>query len=181
MKNIIYKILFKFFNKISQFKVIVRVKYYESVTHQKINYVSQGEGGVVLSGDITKFKIAKTSHLKSSTFIECTGGVVIGDYFHTGRGLMIYSVAHDYLNAEALPYDEKILYLPVIIGDFVWCGANVSILPGVTVGQGAIIGMNSTVTKDVPENAIVTGNPARVIKYRDQEKVESLIKDKKFN
>ena len=48
-------------------------------------------------------------------------------------------------------------------------------------GQGAIIGLNSVVTKDVPENAIVVGNPAQVIKYRDKEKVESLIKDKKFN
>ena len=180
MRNIFYKILFKIFNKINEFRILVRLKYYESVTNQKINYVNQGEGGLVLSGDITKFRIAETSHLKSRTFIECSGCVVIGDYFHTGRGLTIYSVAHDYLNAEALPYDDKVLYLPVIIKDFVWCGANVSILPGVIIGQGAIIGMNSVVTKDVPENAIVAGNPARIIKYRDEVKVASLIKDKKF-
>ena len=181
MKNVIYKILFKIFNKINKFKIIVSIKYYELETNQKINYVTQGEGGLVLSGDITKFRIAETSHLKSGSYIECSGGVLIGEYFHTGRGLMIFSVAHDYLKAEALPYDEKVLFSPVIIGDFVWCGANVSILPGVIIGQGAIIGMNSVVTKDVPENAIVVGNPAQVIKYRDKEKVESLIKDKKFN
>ena len=49
------------------------------------------------------------------------------------------------------------------------------------IGQGAIIGMNSVVTKDVPENAIVAGNPARIIKYRDKVKVASLVKHKKFN
>ena len=101
MKNIIYKTLFKIFNKINKFKIIVRIKYYESVTNQKINYVAQGEGGLVLSGDVAKFRIAETSHLKSGTFIECSGGVVIGDYFHTGRGLTIFSTNHNYKSEKS--------------------------------------------------------------------------------
>lgn len=55
---------------------------------------------------------------------------------------------------------------PVIIGNDVWVGTRAIILPGVTISKGAIIGAGAVVTKDVPEYAIVGGNPARLIKYR---------------
>jgi len=55
---------------------------------------------------------------------------------------------------------------PVKIGDDVWIGTRVVILPGVTVGHGAIIGASAVVTKDVPPYAIVAGVPAKVVKWR---------------
>ena len=55
---------------------------------------------------------------------------------------------------------------PVVINDDVWIGARVTILPGVTVGKGAIIGAGSVVTKNIPEYAIVGGISAKVIKFR---------------
>jgi acetyltransferase-like isoleucine patch superfamily enzyme len=51
-----------------------------------------------------------------------------------------------------------------MISDFVWIGANVIILKGVTIGEGAIVGAGSVVTKDVPPYTIVAGNPARIIR-----------------
>ncbi len=135
-----------------------------------LNFVNQGNGGFTVSGDINKFSIDPTSHIKSDTFIECSGGVCIGRYFHTGRGLTILSVAHDYKNASKIPYDERIILKKIVIKDFVWCGLNVTILSGVTIGEGAIIAANTIVTKDVPPYAIVGGNPARIIKYRDIDK-----------
>ncbi|MGQ9662697.1 MAG: acyltransferase [Kiritimatiellia bacterium] len=57
---------------------------------------------------------------------------------------------------------------PVTIGDDVWIGTRVIILPGVTIGRGAIIGAGAVVTRDVPEYAIVGGNPARVIRFRKE-------------
>ena len=57
---------------------------------------------------------------------------------------------------------------PVIIGDDVWIGGRVIILPGVTIGNGAIVGAGAVVTRDVPEYAIVGGVPAKVIKMRTQ-------------
>lgn len=55
---------------------------------------------------------------------------------------------------------------PVVIGDDVWIGARVTILPGVQIGRGSVIGAGAVVTKSVPEYSIVGGNPARVLKYR---------------
>ena len=53
---------------------------------------------------------------------------------------------------------------PVKIGNKVWIGAHATILPGVTIGNGAVVGAGAVVTKDVPENAVVAGVPAKIIK-----------------
>ena len=137
-----------------------------------ISFVEQGDGSLhieSLNVSTSEFKIDSTSHLKSNTFIECSGGVIIGRYFHTGKSLTIYSVKHNYENATKIPYDEKFIFEKVIIEDFVWCGSNVTILSGVKIGEGAIIASNSIVTKNIPPFAIAGGNPAKIIKYRDQE------------
>jgi acetyltransferase-like isoleucine patch superfamily enzyme len=57
---------------------------------------------------------------------------------------------------------------PTKIGDRVWIGANVTILKGVTIGNDAVVGAGSVVTKDIPAKAIAVGNPAKVIKYRQE-------------
>jgi acetyltransferase-like isoleucine patch superfamily enzyme len=132
-----------------------------------INFVPQGGYVIEIAGDIAKFQIHSTSHLKSDTFIECSGGVNIGRYFHPGRGLSIFSTNHNYASNQLIPYDDKVIRRPVVIGDCVWVGANVSIVPGVNIGEGAIVGMGAVVTRDVPPGAIVGGNPATIIGYRD--------------
>ena len=53
---------------------------------------------------------------------------------------------------------------PIVVGDDVWFGGDVTILPGVTIGRGAVIGAKSLVTKDIPENVLAFGNPCRVVK-----------------
>lgn len=53
---------------------------------------------------------------------------------------------------------------PITVGDSVWIGANVSVLPGVTIGSNTIIGAGSVVTKDIPEGVIAVGNPCKVIR-----------------
>ncbi len=174
--------IFKFdkvINKLIVLKQKVEIKRYERLSGQKINYISPGENGVKIIGDYKKFKIDSTSHLKSNTHIECYGGVEIGAYFHTGRGLIILSSNHNY-NAETIPYGKENIRKKVIIEDFVWCGMNVIILPGVRIGEGAIIGAGSVVTKNVPACAIVGGSPAKIIKYRDKENFYKLKKEKKF-
>jgi len=65
---------------------------------------------------------------------------------------------------NTFPIDRNYKTSPVIILDNVWIGESVSILPGVTIGENAIIGANSVVTKNIPANSIAVGNPARLIK-----------------
>ena len=69
---------------------------------------------------------------------------------------------------------------PVRICQNVWVGANTLVAPGVTVHEGAVVAMGSVLTKDVPAGAIVGGNPAKVIKYRDMERYERLKAEGKF-
>jgi serine acetyltransferase len=64
----------------------------------------------------------------------------------------------------------------IIIGNDVWIGAKSTIMSGVKIGDGAVIGSGSVVAKDVPPYAIVVGNPAKVIKYRfDEQQIENLL------
>lgn len=58
---------------------------------------------------------------------------------------------------------------PITIGDNVWTGGNAVVMMGVTIGRNAVIGAGSVVTKDIPDNAVAVGNPARVIRYIDNE------------
>lgn len=91
--------------------------------------------------------------------------LTIGDHFHSGLNLCILTDTHNFRGTK-LPYDEEFIDGPVSIGAYVWCGINVTILPGVTIGDRAIIGAGSVVTKDIPADAIVGGNPGALIGRR---------------
>ncbi len=107
------------------------------------------------------------------------GKVEIGKYFHSGSGCMIITSNHNY-EGESIPYDGTHIVKDVKIGDFVWFGNRVIILPGVTVGEGAIIQAGAVVTGDIPACAIAGGNPAAVFKYRDVQHFERLKEEMKF-
>ena len=68
--------------------------------------------------------------------------------------------------------------LPVKIGDKVWIGGGVTILPGVTIGDNSVIGAGSVVTKDIPANVIATGNPCRIIKEVEEGDRYGIINEK---
>lgn len=95
------------------------------------------------------------------------GTVIIGKDVMMGPECIIYTSNHAFSDT-AVPMNQQGFSeeKPVIIDDDVWIGGRVIILPGVHVGRGAIIGAGAVVTKDVPEYAIVGGNPARILKYR---------------
>lgn len=66
---------------------------------------------------------------------------------------------------------------PIKIGDRVWLGANVIVMKGVTIGNNSIIGMNSVVTNDIPENSVAVGSPANVIRKLDEDVIIRLEKN----
>ena len=108
------------------------------------------------------------------------GKVHFGDYFHSGAECMIITQNHNY-EGEMIPYDNTYIYKDVNIGECVWFGNRVIVTGNVTIGEGAIIAAGSVVCKDVPPLAIVGGNPAKVIKYRDKEHYYKLKGEGKFN
>lgn len=108
------------------------------------------------------------------------GKVTFGSNFHSGEECMIITQNHNY-EGEAIPYDSTFDYKQVVIEDNVWFGNRVIVVGNVTIGEGAIIAAGSVICKDVPKYAIMGGNPAKVIKYRDIEHYEKLKKEGKFH
>ena len=88
------------------------------------------------------------------------GGITVGNGVFIGPKVNLITINHD-----ADPENRSATYgRPIVIEDKVWIGINSTILPGVRIGYGAIVGANSVVTKDVPPMTIVAGNPARIVK-----------------
>ncbi len=95
------------------------------------------------------------------------GKVIIGNNVMMGPEVAIFARNHAFdrtdVSMDQQGFSEE---KPVVIGNDVWIGARVLILPGVHVGNGAVLGAGAVVTKDVPDYAIVGGNPARILKMR---------------
>jgi acetyltransferase-like isoleucine patch superfamily enzyme len=130
---------------------------------------------------IGKDKLVLGDHVRIGTncYFHAIGGIYIGKNTQLSRNIVIYSANHDY-ESTAIPYDVSQIKKEVRIGESVWIGMNAQILPGVTIGKGAIVAMGSVVTKDVPPFAIVGGNPAKILKSRNVEHFEHLDKQKQY-
>ena len=89
--------------------------------------------------------------------------VTIGDDCLIGPQCGLYTAVHPM--DSSLRAQNYVKGEPITIGDRVWIGGHCTILPGVTIGSNAVIGAGSVVTHDVPDNAVVAGNPARILRY----------------
>lgn len=88
--------------------------------------------------------------------------VTIGNHCFIGPNVSMYTACHPLDPAERNTLVEWAE--PITIGDNVWIGGSASILPGVTIGDNVVIGAGSVVTRDVPSDTVIGGNPARIIK-----------------
>ncbi|MFC4233116.1 DapH/DapD/GlmU-related protein [Parasediminibacterium paludis] len=120
---------------------------------------------------LPSLKIGKNLQINNSVHIACTHRVLIGDdvliasnVFITDHNHGNYSGNEEHDNPFSKPIERKINASPVTIGNRVWLGEHVCVLPGVTIGDGSIIGASSVVNKNIPPNCIAAGNPAKIIK-----------------
>lgn len=157
---------------------IVRVPFY--IRGSK--HISWGENftsGVNLRVDADPINL-----IVSKCVLEIGNNVQVNDYVHIGAvskvvignnvliASKVYISDHNHgfysgisqSSPDMVPENRPIQALPVFIEDNVWLGEQVSVLPGVTIGKGSIIGANSVVSKSIPSNCIAVGIPARVIK-----------------
>ena len=109
-----------------------------------------------------------------------SGGLTIGNNIAIGPDVTILTSNHRHDDAEWIPFGPDVVKKEVRIKDHVWIGTRVVILPGVTLGEGAVVAAGSVVTKDVPACAIVAGNPATIIKLRDTETFQRLRSEEQF-
>jgi maltose O-acetyltransferase len=128
---------------------------------------------------LEKVQIGNNVVVHAPSFFEANGGITIGSNVAIARNCTILTSNHIY-EGDLLPWSEESSLRPVAIGDNVWIGINVLILPGVRIGEGAIVAAGSVVSKDVPPCAIVGGNPASVIKMRDRDRYDRLKAERRF-
>ncbi|SRR6266498_2569948 len=126
-----------------------------------------------------EIKIGKYCRIGHLCHIDGEGGVEIGDGTIFAPKVVILSSSHDY-EGNYLPYTEHDKKLPVKIGKGCWIGWGAILCPGITIGDGAIVGMGSVVTKDVAPGHIVGGNPAKTLKVRDDIDIGKLVSEEKF-
>ena len=98
--------------------------------------------------------------------IHCTviGPVCIGNNVNLAQGITVTALNHNFEDTSMRIDEQGISTKPVIISDDVWIGANAVILPGVTIGRHSVVAAGAVVTKDVPDNSLVAGIPAKVIR-----------------
>ncbi|MDZ8052238.1 MAG: acyltransferase [Aulosira sp. ZfuVER01] len=164
LRELIIPIRIKIFKKINEYLL-------ESQKDTLIKQLkSYGEG----CNFFFPFYISRPSNLEIGnqvsvgTYVHmwCQGGIQIGDRVMIGSHTAITSVTHDYHQEDM---HQTSILKTVVIEDDVWIGTHSMILPGVTIGKGAVIGANSVVTKDVKPYSIVFGSPAKHYKFRQLE------------
>ena len=152
-------------------------------------YQHRGRGSKIYSSvrmdtpPYRKFSLGKRSVVESFSCINnAVGDVVIGDYTRIGihntiigpvtigshvnlaQGITVTALNHNFEDTNERIDLQGITTKQVIINDDVWIGANAVILPGVTIGRHAVVAAGAVVTTDVPENTVVGGVPAKIIK-----------------
>lgn len=169
--EVVYKLKFRVYSVLQEFGVFflhtigfipfhhVRRFFY------RLDGVSIGNGSTIHMGarfyDPTNISIGDDTIVGEFSVLDGRDALVIGNHVDIASEVMIYNSQHDVNDG-----DFKAITAPVVIEDYVFIGPRAIILPGVTVGKGAVIAAGAVVTKDVPQYAIVGGVPAQIIGER---------------
>ena len=125
----------------------------EASTIEDFSAVNNGVGDVII-GDRSRVGLSNT----------IIGPVNIGNDVRLAQNVVLSGLNHNYAKIDSPIHEQGVSTRPIVIGDESWIGANVVIVPGVTVGKHSIVAAGSVVTKDIPPYSVAAGNPARVLK-----------------
>ncbi len=141
----------------------IRLWYYRKV----MSYLIENNTSIFMRGyfDCAKgLTIGKNTVINSKCRLDSRGGLVIGDNVSISEEVIILTADHDMDSPNFEGRNKN-----VIIDDYVWIGTRAMILPGVSIGKGAVIAAGSVVTKNVNEFEVVGGIPAKFIKNRSRD------------
>lgn len=110
-----------------------------------------------------KIRIADGVSIGPNVLLDGRMGLTIEKSATIGYGAIIWTLNHDYNDIHF-----RMVGAPVIIGEYAWICSHSIILPGITIGKGAVVASNAVVTHDVPPFAVVAGCPAKIVKYREE-------------
>lgn len=114
----------------------------------------------------SRLQLGEAVSFNHGCWINAAGGVTIGDRVLVGPRVMIHSANHRFGDPEVGIREQGHEMLAVTIGDDCWIAMGAMVLPGVTIGEGAVIGAGSVVAGDIPAWSVAAGNPARVLRQR---------------
>jgi len=124
---------------------------------------SDGFGRLLGAG----LKVGDRTSIGPHCYIGCAGGITIGSDVLLAPGVRIFAETHRHALSSTPIKEQGLDFMPVVIEDNCWIASGVTITGGVTVGTGSIVGAGAVVTKDVAPRSIVGGNPARLIRMRE--------------
>ena len=140
----------------------------EGATKQeRIDFLKQAMA--FTEGNVRAYDIKAQISLAAFVHVWGGGGVYIGNRVMIGAHTAIASRTHDY-GQDIMYY--TVVRKPVTIEDDVWIGSNCVILPGIHIGEGAVVGAGSVVTRDIDAKTVVAGVPARVVARRRERAVQ---------
>jgi acetyltransferase-like isoleucine patch superfamily enzyme len=123
-------------------------------------------GGMDWSPSTGGIRIGEQSYIGPYSVLFGGAGIDIGDSVLISPGVVITSHQHTYASADADIRTQPLMFASVVIERDVWIGANATILPGVRLGEGSIVGAGAVVRHDVRARTVVAGVPAQVIRER---------------
>jgi maltose O-acetyltransferase len=116
-------------------------------------------------GPVSLLSFGRNTQISGPLHVDLGARVSIGDRVHFGQEVMLLTMEHDIGSEEERC--GRLTTAPICIEDGAWLASRVTILPGVTVGRGAVVAAGAVVTTDVPPNCLVGGTPARWIRHLD--------------
>ena len=126
-----------------------------------------GHGTILKAYHLNEMVIGANTWIGQGCFLHSAGGIEIGSCVGIGPGVKILTSAHRDDRVDLPIMHQALVFGRVVLADGCDVGVGAILLPGVTIGEGAVVGAGSIVSRDVPPFGVVAGNPARLLRMRD--------------
>jgi acetyltransferase-like isoleucine patch superfamily enzyme len=127
-----------------------------------------------------RIELGSHIYIGPGCYLNGRGGLKVGDHSIFAPEVAIMTAMHRFRDADMVPYDNVELLDPVNVERCVWIGLRAIVLPGVTIGEGSVVGAGAVVTKSCPPGSILGGNPARILGTRDMDAYRACVDGDQF-